>query len=266
MSDASDEIRSIYRSLRPHSALSPVPSDAATTLVQQQNESDWSQLLVSGIMPLLLPPEDLVNPCLDVLVSEIFSEMIVHNGILGKVCEPSLLWEGVTKVIYTLRSKGHMPKVSIPSPTNKLEQFGLLSSAEAAPESSRSASRGTFDAIILAFWSTLQYALLAWTLLRAFTTALMHASSLPSRSARVSGDVETVDKVVVIANEPATGPVTSVTAEKRPIVGMRIWSCMDSLTSLHHRMPWLSGCLSLLQWLSLHGPGQVCRTNGQVDR
>ncbi|KAK6388345.1 hypothetical protein LTR65_008023 [Meristemomyces frigidus] len=151
-----NQIRFIYHTLRPHSALSPPATDEATSLAQYENESDWCQLLVSAIMPLVLPPEDLVNPCLDVLVSEIFSEMIVHSGILGRACEPWLLWEGVTKGIGTLRPIVRMGQTAALSPTSRLEQFGLLGSAEAAKRDLHGAQQGTLDAMALAFWSALQ--------------------------------------------------------------------------------------------------------------
>ncbi|KAF2773103.1 hypothetical protein EJ03DRAFT_387375 [Teratosphaeria nubilosa] len=125
-------IASIYHSLRPHKALSPFPIDDATTLAERENESDWSQLLVSRIIPLVLPPEDLMNPCLNVLVSEIFSEMIVRNAVLEKSSQSWLLWEGVTKVIYTLRP-GVQPRMeTAASSINRLDQYGLLASADKA--------------------------------------------------------------------------------------------------------------------------------------
>ncbi|KAK4541381.1 hypothetical protein LTR36_007982 [Oleoguttula mirabilis] len=246
-----NQIRFIYHTLRPHSALSPPATDEATSLAQYENESDWCQLLVSAIMPLVLPPEDLVNPCLDVLVSEIFSEMIVHSGILGRACEPWLLWEGVTKGIGTLRPIVRMGQTAALSPTSRLEQFGLLGSAEAAKRDLHGAQQGTLDAMALAFWSALQYALLAWILLRAFLTALMQASSDQPRRKRASRQHANSDEVSAGADGPADGPTTAATAEKRPIVSMGIWSCLEQVTSLQWRMPWLTGCLSLLQWLSL---------------
>ena len=242
---------------------------------QEENEIAWSQLLVSRVLLLVLPPEDLQNPCLHVLVSEIFSEMIVHRVLCQRVSEPWLLWEGVTKAIYALRPDlaQREPSTEVPSPVGRLEQFGLLSSKEAATSQDRRLSKaGSFDSIAGAFWAALQFSTTAWIVLRSFVLALMHASTLPARSSHAHGE-KTSDKPPVTAVDPPDGgpdPQPKVTrnelAFKRPVVRMRVWTCISRLTGMDERMPWFSGLLSLLQWLSLRGPGQVCRTDGALDR
>lgn len=259
-----DRPASIYHSLRPHYAMSPSPVDASSTLVQDQNETAWCRLVVTNIVPLLLPPEDLLNPCLSVLVVESFSDMIFHNALCGKLSEPWLLWEGVTKLLYTLRPNCRPPS-SAPSPRNRLDEFGLLSSAGATREHRiRGSSPRTLDPAYRAFWSLLQYILLGWMLSRAFVTALMHASSLPvrpddalDRNKLKGGNLPMADSEAV-PSLPTDGSL--------PIVSMGAWACICRLTSLDQRMPWLTSLLSLLQWLSLYGPGQICRANGPLDR
>lgn len=214
----------------------------------------------------MLPPEDLSNPCLSVLVSEIFSEMIVHNGFLGKACEPWLLWEGVTKAIYTLRPNVRMPKAVNLGPTNRLEHFGLLASTQAVRQDQRGARQGILEVIGLAFWSILQYAVIAWMLMHGAVTALMQLSSTQPLRRRMRSEPTMAEKVYNEAVDSADGPSRNATPEKRPVVGMRAWRCLQQLTSLHSRMPWFTGSLSLLQWLSVHGPGRVCRTNSALDR
>ena len=87
--------REIYHTLVPHPALTPVPreTDPSTILEQARNEESWRQLLVQGVLAVLLPTEDLENGCLRALVAEIFSDMILGNGVSGKACKPWLLWE-----------------------------------------------------------------------------------------------------------------------------------------------------------------------------
>merc|ERR1711974_222344 len=58
----------------------------------------------------------------------------------------------------------------------------------------------------------------------------------------------------------------SATLQNIPILGMALWTCVSKLAHLQERMPWLTGTLSLMQWLLLHGPGQVCCTNSRFDR
>lgn len=262
----------IYHTLRPNKALTPLPVDASTTLEQRDNEIAWAQLLVSQVMPLVLPPEDLQNPCLHVLVSEIFSEMIVFNALCGKASEAWLIWEGVTKLIRALRPNLHSlsPADDTPSSINKLEQLGLLSSAKSNEEQDLQRPRGgRLDIIAQVFWATLQIIVTTWLLLRSFTVALMHASSIPARQGRL-GKVPTTDKVRVSAVAPARSPIPQHTIltsiDKRPLVSMKVWTCIARLTTIELRMPWLSGLLSLLQWLSLYGPGKICTTNSTLDR
>ena len=268
-----DEVRMIYHTLRPHKALTPLPHNPSSTLEQRDNEIAWAQLLVSQVLPLVLPPEDLQNPCLHVLVSEIFSEMIVFNTLCAKASEAWLIWEGVTKLIRALRPDLYPPPTpadASPSSINKLEQFGLLSSAKFNEKQDLQRPRGgRLDLIAQVLWATIQLIVTTWLLLRSVTIALMHASSIPARRARVRRTA-TEDKVPVSAVAPASRPSPQHTiltsSEKRPVVSMKVWTCIAQLSAIELRMPWLSGLLSLLQWLSLYGPGGLCTTNSALDR
>ena len=201
--------------------------------------------------------------------------MIVHNAICGKASESWILWEGVSKLIASLRVDiTQQPKRELAvSPINKLEQFGLLSSAEAPKgEDLRNAQQRRSHLVAQGFWSILQFTSMLWLILRSLVTALMHASSIPARSTR-RGTRKRSDKLHVSAVDPASRPGRPSPQDpffpgydKRPVIRMAVWTCISRLTSLEQRMPWLSGILSLLQWLSLYGPGKVCSTNGALDR
>lgn len=262
----------IYHTLRPNKALTPLPDNPSTTLEQRDNEIAWAQLLVSQVLPLVLPPEDLQNPCLHVLVSEIFSEMIVFNALCGKASEAWLSWEGVTKLVRALRPDLHpsTPADDNPSSINKLEQFGLLSSTTFDEKQHLPQPRGgRVDLIAQVFWTTLQVVVTAWLLLRSFTIALMHASSIPARQGRevkAATPIKVPLRAVAPASRPSPQHTTITSSEKRPVVSMAIWTCVSRLTTIELRMPWLSGFISLLQWLSLYGPGGLCRTNSTLDR
>lgn len=263
----------IYHSILPNKALTPLPDNSENISEQQNNELAWSQLLVTRILPLVLPPEDLQNPCLHVLVSEIFSEMIVHNAICGKGSEPWVIWEAITKLIYsTLRSRP-MRQGAVDDPSseiNRLEQFGLLSSAGAKRSEDRhDAQQRRIGVFINIFWRVLYFLSLAWWLIGSLSTALLHESSIPARSPR-KDKMKTSNRLSVTAVEadyrPGPGTMPDQRDDPRPVVSMRIWSCISMLTSLEHRMPWMFGFLSLLQWLSLKGPGKLCGANGALDR
>ncbi|KAK0938017.1 hypothetical protein LTR29_010465 [Friedmanniomyces endolithicus] len=251
-----NSIAAVYQTLRPHNALLPLPVDEASILSQRKNEVDWSQLLVDSILPLLLPSEDLVNPCLDVMVAEIFSGMIIRNAVMGRACQPWLLWEGCTKAIYALKPKPPSKAESVSSSLSKLEQSGLLSSSESVQYNNGRQRSHVVQTMVSASWATLRYIVLSWTLLRVFLLALMQASSLPMRS---QGPKQPKGSSDMLAEA-----VTGLESVPRPMIGMRLWRCIGRLTSLETRMPWLTGCLSLAQHLSISTG--VCGTNSAIDR
>ncbi|RYO81323.1 hypothetical protein DL766_006587 [Monosporascus sp. MC13-8B] len=95
----------IYHSLFPLPALSPVPrpDDSKSIRAQAENERTYRQLLAQGLLAILLPTEDLENPCLTALVGEILSELVIGNLIANKISEPWLIWEGL--IILTRHTK-----------------------------------------------------------------------------------------------------------------------------------------------------------------
>ena len=201
--------------------------------------------------------------------------MIVHNGICGKASEAWLISEGVSKIIYSLSPYLNRQKqpadVVDPSPINRLEQFGLLSSAQARGIQDRSrGQRGMLDLIARVSWAALQFTAMFGLFLRSLVTALMQASSIPARTSHRGGKLKTSDRLPTMTVDPHSRPSRHETTievyDRRPVIDMRIWTCMWRLASLEQRMPWLSGFLSLLQWTSLYGPGKLCSTNSALDR
>jgi hypothetical protein len=272
--------RLIYHTLHPHPALSPVPTDSvpSTAVEQRESESAWRQLLVQGVLAVLLPTEDLENGCLRALVAEIFAEMILGNGISGKACEGWLLWEGITsiaKVLQTDAAKEEDHGSDDQSPEQsmtRLERFGLLSSARSeqtgstlplAPSESRRKAWPMF--ISGFFWAAVQYMFLASTAVRAMVSALATSPALPSRSlSKEPPFVEAPDQLQQFSTDRPLS--TRLLRTKRPVVSMKLWSCIAQLTELSIRMPWLSGSISMLHWGLLAGPGMVGDTDGILDR
>ena len=231
--------------------------------------------MVNRILSLVLPPEDLENPCLYVLVSEVLSEMIFHNGICGKACESWLIWEGITKVIYSARPDLARPQHTDLPQIDRLEQFGLLSRVRSRANSvGQKARYPAVDTFVRGFWAVLQTASLLWIFIRSFVLVWMQASSLPARvrpsqvvnvenksaAGRLVGENDNLEAHLEIPELHPSG------AETKPILGMSIWNCISTMTHLQQRMPWLTGVVSLMQWLLLYGPGQVCCTNSRLDR
>ncbi|CAK4032332.1 Hypothetical predicted protein [Lecanosticta acicola] len=259
-----------FHTMLPHVALEPVPLDPEMTFEQQENEVAWCLMLVNRILPLLLPPEDLANPCLDVLVPEIFSEIIVRNALCGKATEPWLLWDGLAKLLRSVRSGSRSPTPNA-LPTPRLEQYGLLNAVPPSADQTRqSRSRRPFEGALRLLLTVAQYAMTAGSVLRACTVALMQASSIPARRKMTSYGPNSPRGRLVSSSHGKARPSPPATSEndmeRQPIISMHIWECIGQLLSLNRRMPWLSGVLSLLQWISLCGPGQIGSINSRLDR
>lgn len=210
---------------------------------------------------LLLPTEDLENGCLTALVGQIFSEMILGNGIGGKASEPWLLWEVITKVADVVQ--GHISKA-------EAEGDGANDSAEPAQgKMDGHEQAGLLCSARKWFWLVLQYALMALTALRFFITMLTTSSSLPSR--RKMDKVSLARRSIDEHRRPASPAMSSrstteVSPYKQPIISMKIWTCISRLLDLDMRMPWLSATFSLLQWGALCGPWKVGDTDGMIDK
>ncbi|KAK4999378.1 hypothetical protein LTR66_001575 [Elasticomyces elasticus] len=271
------EFREIYHTLRPHPALSPAPDPhrPGSSEEQQENEAVWRQLLVQGILTLLLPPEDLENPCLKVLVSEIFSELVLGSGVGGKACEGWTIWEGCTKLLGIVGKRDGQALASEPvppQPLNRLEQFGLLSMRQAAPVNSLTSSNETWDAFARTFWQVMQHLSVVSTAIYAIITALLAATSLPPRTQpdRHSRSGRHAIQHSIADDRSESMPKTEADAAAppnvRPILDMSLWSCSSRFLCLDFRMPWFSGFLALTRHSLLFGPGKVGGTNGSLDR
>ncbi|KAF2637177.1 hypothetical protein P280DRAFT_407758 [Massarina eburnea CBS 473.64] len=276
--------RVVYHTLHPHPALSPLPTETmpSSSVEQRENESAWRQLLVQGVLVVLLPTEDLQNACLRSLVSEIFAELILGNGISGKACEGTTLWEGITRIAEVLQTDQGKEK-DAPSddlneerPLNRLQRYGLLASAAEQQSGDERSQPPVVDdrrntnapmTITTLFWMAIQYVFLAGTAMRAVMVAVATSSSLPPRSATCSGGQSPIEggyqsQLLQTGSPEMRRPSDS----RRPIVSMRLWSCASEFVELGARMPWLSGVISMLRWGALLGPGRVGNTDGVLDR
>ncbi|KAK6438506.1 hypothetical protein LTR95_005290 [Oleoguttula sp. CCFEE 5521] len=270
-----DVIRTIFQTLRPHNALKPVPITAELLVEQAENEKAWCQMLIDRVLPLVLPPEDVENPTLHVLVAEVLSELILCKSVCGKASESWLLWEGVTKVIYSLRPrlKPHQ-QAEVPQ-IDRLEQFGLLDETRDRSDPEGGLSRENIsDTLSRGFWAFLQVISFAWLISRVAVVALVHAARLPARESRVHSVIKGAsfmsDRSTTMEEKPDVHlqPVDRSAGGdgSPPILALSVWPCIALLTRLELRMPWLTGLLSLTQWLLIFGPGQVGGTNSRLDR
>ncbi|KAG5763170.1 hypothetical protein H9Q69_006503 [Fusarium xylarioides] len=239
--------REAYHAMCPLPHLAPVPHpDCPDTISdQKENEALYRQLLVQGVLAILLPTEDLENPCLTSLVEQIFSELIIGNVIANKASQPWMLYEGICITARVLRQRKDQGVVVA-------ETQNGAGGPKVDVKGRRSWSvRSMFLAVI-------QLGMLVVASLRFITTALVMASSLPARATPLD------EKEALLDHDKS--PPRSFDPVKAPILSCRVWTCLGNLFELSLRMPWLDGFLSLLQYGAVNGPGRIAGHDGPIDR
>lgn len=230
-----------------------------------ENEANYRQLLIQGVLAVLLPTEDLDNDCLTALVGQILSEMILGGGIGGKACERWLLWEGITKIAEVVQSQLPKSKARV-----RLERSNsdLVDPGSLDPTGRSTKGWNAGISLQKLFWLVLQYGFLAFTAIRSLIIIVATASSLPSRIALVKKSTISATSLNSLEELEILDPLSKQRdlESKQPILKMKLWSCVSNLLDLDVRMPWISGTLSMFQWAALRGPGQIGNTDGMLDK
>lgn len=257
----SPSLRDVYHTLSPHPGLSPVPDLSNARAVEQQleNETVYRQMLVQSMLAVLLPTEDLENPCLRTLVGDIFADLILGNEISGKICEGWFLWESVTKLLEVVGQSANREgntTDAVLRQQSQLQKFGLLSPREDFQGS------GLSQKIQLRVpdwvWTILQLVYLAYVTLHFIVMGLFRVASTPLRSSPVSS-ASPIDE----AKETTTfGKIST----QRPVLRYRVFGMVSHLLDVPRRMPWLGGLLALLQYQIVAGPGRLGATGSVLDR
>lgn len=249
--------REVYHSLCPFPYMSPVPKedDPDTVAAQKENETAYRSLLVEGVLAILLPTEDLENPCLTTLVNQILAETIIGNIIANKASQPWLIYEGLSILARNAqrkkRQKGRSETAHRRSRSEPTVQPAAL------PPSNR---------IYGLLFSLLHWAFLAYAFIRLLVTTLASASSFPPRAPLPSDHLTSGDGPSDDAGPRDGSPVSPGAPAKAPVADFRIWACAASLIDLRARMPWLGGAISMMQLGLLEGPGRIAGLDGVVDR
>ncbi|KAL1971126.1 hypothetical protein VTN77DRAFT_77 [Rasamsonia byssochlamydoides] len=259
-------VREIYHTLNPHPALAPVPNplDPKTSSEQHENEVAYRHLLAQGTLAILLPTEDLENVGLRTLVGDVLADLILGNEVSGKVCESWFVWQTISKVISLVSRRGtdrvkreDEAEGGSPQPS-RLEKFGLLSTNE--DEYKDDSSRDCQSQFSLWMWKLLHAVYLIYVTLRFVVTGLFRTalSEVPARDLVSSPDHPTP----ISRSNEAPGK----TATRRPVLHYRAFSMLSRLIDLPRRMPWLCGCVSLIQCLIMTGPGRLGDADSVLDR
>ena len=233
---------------------------------QLRNEATYRQLLVQGALAVLLPTEELRNPCVRTLVADVIADMILGTGVGGKASEGWLIFDGIAKAIDSWKAKveTRMSGAELETDTrSRLEKYGLVSSKEKHQSRGTGGSRGPIS-VSAAFWRIVQCCYMTFMTIRFVLLGLLAAASTaPPR------DLPAVKRVT--KSDYATPPIAAgveapSAAGKRPILTYSIFEVLSQLLELPSRTPWTHGLISLVQWHLVGGVLQVGATNGILDR
>lgn len=217
-----------------------------TTAKQLNNEAAYRQLLVQAVLTVLLPTEDLENPCLTALVGQIFSELVMGNVIANKASQPWLLYEAICILARVVTKKREGSKQTRSSRDSK----------RSVEDARKRIIHGLFIFIIqsvMLFISTIRFV---------FNVVIM-SSSLQAGGAE---SCERTMKTTSAATKDHALKDGGSTIEKVPVISFTIWRLLGNVIELRARMPWLNGLLSLLRLAALHGPGRIAKLDGALDR
>lgn len=245
--------REVYHALCPLPQLSPVPQpgDQRSIEEQKENEAAYRQLLVQAILSILLPTEDLENPCLTAIVRQIFSELIVGNIIANKASEPWLLYESICISARVLGEKK----------TRATQR--MISGTHTVPvkvKGKRERIKWSAQAIFL---TLVHLVVLVFSSVRLLIISLVASSSLPLRQTAVGSSGKTAGSG---ERRRSLDGGDDDKPTKVPVLAFKAWQCAGNLIELNSRMPWLSGFLSLIQYQAVHGPGGLVSLNSPLDR
>ena len=267
MPDASDpEI--VYHTLFPHPALSPAPVHGLSTVEQVKNEAAYRQLLVQGVLAVLLPIEELKNPCLRTLVSDVIGDTILGNGIGGKASAGWLIWDSIAKAIEKGKDKAEheMSGAEIEVETrNRLEKFGLLSPKDQRRDVELIQVQRE-STISDAFWRILQFCYMAFVTMRFVVIESFAAASAPLPGRSTSTSTSTVKAGQSRSPIAWSEEAPSAAAGKRPMLTYSVFGLVSQLLDVQSRMPWTYGILSLIRHHLTSGVLRLGSTDGLIDK
>lgn len=207
-----------------------------------------------GVLAILLPTEDLENPCLTSLVGGILSDTIIGNIIANKASQPWLVWEGLS--ILARNASGHKKRhKGRGSPSHRRSR--------SEPSVQPAAPTPFLQGLL---FSVLHWVFLGYAAVRLLVTTLASASSFPRRAVGGKAHPTSGDDTAGDTSVEGGSLVEDDGPSKVPVVEFRMWACAANLVDLRSRMPWLSGATSMMQLGLLEGPGRIADLDGVIDR
>lgn len=258
-------MRHVYHDLVPHPALSPLPlaQDPSSLQQQAENERDYRQLLVQGVLAILLPTDDLQNGPLRTLVGDIIADLIVGQAVAGKVCEGWFLHDAISKVTAILSDKVQ-PKASgseiRDDAKDRLEKFGLLTHDSKFQHGHSSTHHQS--QFMVWFWRLMQYGYLVYLFLVFVVKEVQFVRRKPKRQYHV-GVSSSASILAEKSHMPSPLPHN---LWPRPVLAYGICGMISTLLQMVDRMPWTTGMLAFWQQILLHQFGRFGGSNSILDR
>ena len=269
---ASSSVEGLYHSLRPHPALSKLSARTHNVENSQDPDPEYRHLLATGILALLLPDEDVRNPCLLALVSDVLADLVLGEVFAKRISNPAFIYEGMCKVAQLVTSRLVLRPWMVESSDtrqSRLQGFGLLSSTHIEVEHQQ--DTGT-KAIGMTLQIIGRFILIALLGLHNLVLSLVAASSLPSRQyygvsllrerSRI-GDHHREHKDRYYGRSDLEWEKA---AQPCPVLALNAWSTIANITRTSQHLPFICDLALSLQRLALVGPGQVGCTNTPLDR
>lgn len=224
---------------------------------QRENERTYRQLLVQGMLAVLLPPEDLQNDALRILVGDVIADLILGQALADKICQGWFLHEIVCKTVAAINDSTR-PKASgnelHENVVNRLEKFGLLQTGDDVQDHDLSRSKQSLAVDL--FWRVMQYGYSLYLFVRYLAREVGHVRSLPPRVSCPSTTRSTC----------SSSPDAGTARRLAPTLVFSIYTTISSLLDLSRRMPWLLATLSFWQHILLFGFGHIAEANSILDR
>ena len=231
-------------------------------------------MLAQSILAVLLPAEDCQNACLFALVGDVLADLVLGTLVSDRLCQSTFIYESIQRLAEAmqpqLRAEPWIFEGVQDSENDRLERFGLLTAQKKLALDARAEQQSK---ISNRFWAFVQYAYVAFDLLRGLILSLASSTALPNRvNARTAPSGR---KPEYLPNQPLTkdqdgqehSEEVSRTTNIKPILSFEMWATIQSLFCLDQRMPWLCGLGSLLKhFLLTDSYGAFGDTNSRLDR
>lgn len=248
--------RILYSTLLPHTALLPAPNSPLSCDQQQLHEGTYHKILAEGILALLVPAEDLRNPCLKSLLTAILADMILDGVVSKKLCDGAFVYDMIQRAANSARGTSKPWAVETPShppKTDRLAHFGLL--APRSPIANHNATD--------IFWSIFGYLMLITTYLQSCFNSWIWATKLPKRPSSKNNTIHNPPRTDVLDDPINRIQHEEVTTSHLPIMSYHMWAMAATMVNFPERMPWATGFAKLLRHYLLQ---QLGGYDGYLDR